>query len=83
MFAFWIIGMVQKWNQEYYDKNIVYLYQKTRVRKAFSFKIKSVGMGKGNRNIKLIMIETEVGKIEVKLSKEKQPHLFGKSNEKQ
>lgn len=78
MFAFWIIGFVDKWNQEYFDKNIVYLYQRSKKKKAFEFKVKVLNMGKGNRNVKLVMIETETGVIDIKLSKEKEPHLFGK-----
>ena len=76
--AFWIVRHIKKWNQTYYDKNIVYLYQKVMVRKAFSYKIRRIGMGKGNRNLVVILIEDEQGVKTIELTKEHNPNLFGK-----
>jgi len=76
MFAFWIIGFTEKWNKPYYDKNIIYLYQSVREKKAFTFKMKMMNMGKGNTNVKVLMIETEKGTIKIDITKEKYPHLF-------
>ena len=80
MFAFWIIGFVSKWNQDYYDKNIVYLYQAARRKRAFKFKMKIVG-SKKNRHLQVLMIETETGTIKVDITKEQYPHLYKENGE--
>ncbi len=80
MFAFYIIKASRTSNQDYYDRNIAYLYQKARVRRAFSYKVSIVNLGKQYRNVRVLMLETEDGTQEVKLSAKKNPELFVKSN---
>jgi len=82
MLAFWIIGFVKNWNPEYYDENIIYLYQSVRKKKAFTFKEKIMSMGKGVRNVKVLMIETEKNVIKIELTPEKNPEIFGNKGKK-
>ncbi len=75
MLAFYTIQKVRKWNEKYYDKNIVHLYQDVRRKQAFKFKMKVVGK-KGQRHLQVLMIETQTGNISVEITKEKFPHLY-------
>ena len=81
MLAFAIIAKVRVWNEKYYDKNIVYLYQDVRRKQAFNFKMKVVG-AKGKKHLQVLMIETAVGIINVEITKDKYPHLFKENGEK-
>jgi len=80
--AFWVIGFVKNWNPEYYDENVVHLYQSVRKKKAFTFKEKIMSMGKGQRNVKVLMIETEKNIIKIELTPEKYPKIFGNKGKK-
>ena len=78
--AFKVIKKTAVWNPDFYDQNIIHLYQSVRKKQAFTFKEKIVGMKKGEQHIKLLLIETPDRNIEIKLSKLDHPELYNLKN---
>jgi len=75
-FSYRFIEYARKFNQPYYDKQIVVLYQQTRIRQSFEFKEKIVSLGKGEEHVKMLLIETENGDMRVKLDRQDYPNLY-------
>jgi len=81
-FSYWFIQYAQKFNQPFYDKQIVVLYQETKERQSFQFKEKVVSLGKGKEHVKMLLIETEKGELRVKLDREEYPELYKNKTKK-
>jgi len=81
-FSYGFIQYARKYNQPFYDKKVVELYQDTRKRQSFTFKEKVISLGKGEEHVKMLLIENPNGEMRVKLDREEYPELYKKNTKK-
>lgn len=74
--AFKTVKKVQYWNQAAFDTNVKAMYQAVREKEALLLKERIIDTRKGGQHVKLLMIETPKGEMEIILRKQDYPDLY-------
>lgn len=80
--AFKTVQKVQKWNQAAFDTNVKSMYKAVREKEALLLKERIIDTRKGGQHVKLLLIETPAGEMEIILRKEDYPDLYEKAKSK-
>ena len=81
--CFKVIVRARKWNQSYYDEVVKGLYVGVRTKEAMQLKERIIDTKKGGTHVKLLMIETPKGEMEIILRKQDYPDLYDSSKKSQ
>jgi len=74
--CFKIIRTSEKWNKNYYDSKIEDLYISVSKKKAFLMKERIIDAGKGSQHVKMLLMKTEQGDMQIILRKQDYPDIY-------